>query len=268
MGSDVLSLCRRAVAVIDLWLPGAETVTAEGAMFDCCVLVANEMNGVLIRKLSRRDDFKSLTAFLSVRIFQGDEYSFLSFGCGTRFEYSRLRFLVFLSLFLKLHQLTPTGPFLLFVWLPTVCNKTKITAYFVVFLYKLHIATLTSNCLHFMWSFSVLLYCVKSDVLCGPAGANTIDFPIDESLKISRNFAGEWNYTQVCILLRLQSRRGRFFPCLECRKGFPIQLQKGVSRECRTSNLSFTYTSECKWSLITSSYCINVMSGKSAYVVQ
>ena len=30
---------------MDLWLPGAETVTAEGAMFDCCVLVANEMNG-------------------------------------------------------------------------------------------------------------------------------------------------------------------------------------------------------------------------------
>ena len=36
---------RRAVVVIDLWLPGAETVTAEGAMFDCCILVPNEMNG-------------------------------------------------------------------------------------------------------------------------------------------------------------------------------------------------------------------------------
>ena len=36
---------RRAVAVVDLWLPGAETVTAEGALFGCCVFVSDEMNG-------------------------------------------------------------------------------------------------------------------------------------------------------------------------------------------------------------------------------
>ncbi|EKX54338.1 hypothetical protein GUITHDRAFT_132086 [Guillardia theta CCMP2712] len=43
--SEMFDAYKRAVAVIDLWLPGAETVTAEGALFDCCVLVPNEMNG-------------------------------------------------------------------------------------------------------------------------------------------------------------------------------------------------------------------------------
>eukprot|EP00960_Hanusia_phi_P031689 749436-Hanusia_phi.AAC.4 len=43
--SEMFDAYKRAVAVVDLWLPGAETVTAEGALFDCCVLVPNEMNG-------------------------------------------------------------------------------------------------------------------------------------------------------------------------------------------------------------------------------
>jgi len=43
--AEMVEAYTQAVAVVDLWLPGAETVTAEGAMFDCCVIVANEMNG-------------------------------------------------------------------------------------------------------------------------------------------------------------------------------------------------------------------------------
>ena len=43
---QMVAAYKKAVVVIDLWLPGAETVTAEGAMFDCCVLVPrDEMNG-------------------------------------------------------------------------------------------------------------------------------------------------------------------------------------------------------------------------------
>ena len=49
---------KRAVVVIDLWLPGAETVTAEGAMFDCCILVPNEMNGANERDFPIASDLK------------------------------------------------------------------------------------------------------------------------------------------------------------------------------------------------------------------
>lgn len=42
---EMFEAYKRAVAVVDLWLPGAETVTAEGVLFDCCIIVANEMNG-------------------------------------------------------------------------------------------------------------------------------------------------------------------------------------------------------------------------------